>query len=539
MNLENSPRVSNGAAPIPSAARLARPSDEDSNQEHFRTDHLLTNLKARTISSGAVTLSAQGGKFVLTLTSTIILARLLSPRDFGLIAMVTTVTALLRVFKDAGLSVATVQREHVTHAQVSNLFWINVAVSAMCTLVLAAAAPIVARFYHDYRLEPITLVLSTTFLFSGSTVQHQALLKRQMLFKALALIEVGSMTVGVFVGVIAALLGCGYWSLVASSLSMEMAGLLLTWSVSRWRPGPPVRNSGIRPLVTFGAHRTAADFISTVARGTDNLLIGRFYGATSIGLYSRAGSLLIRPLELLLGPISAVFIPALSRMQSQPQRYRAAFLRLYEAIALAGFILAGLFLALARPLTLVLLGPKWEQAAAIFGGFVVAAFALPLTSAVGWVLISQGRGRDMLIAQSINSGLTVLSFIAGLPYGPVGVAVAYSISSLVIRLPIWHFMVGRSGSVHAGDLWKAFFLHLPVWFIVFCSAWFTLFAVANLAPFTQLLICAPVGVLFGTGFICSFKAQRRVAIHLFDGLQEFWRAKTGVVKTAKSAHHRG
>jgi O-antigen/teichoic acid export membrane protein len=491
-----------------------------SHQEHFKTDHLLSNLRGHTISSGVVTLSAQGAKFLLTLASTMILARLLMPRDFGLVAMVTAVAGFLRVFKDAGLSIATVQREKITHAQVSNLFWINVAVSTLCTLILAAAAPIIARFYHDERLIGVTLLLSATFLISGSTVQHQALLRRQMRFKALASIEVGSLAVGVVVGVVMALLRYGYWSLVASSLAIETAGLLLTWSISRWRPQRPVQHSGTGPLLRFGMHRTAADFTSMLSRGFDNLLIGRFYGAVSVGLYSRASGLLIRPLEQFLNPISAVFVPALSRLQSQPERYRAAFLRVYEGMLLIAFLGAGLALSAARPLTLVLLGPKWEQAAVIFEGFTVAALCLPLAHAASWLLVSQGRGRDMLVAQSINSVAKLLSFIAGLPYGAVGVAVAYSAYSLIIRVPTWYLIVGKTGPVRAADLWAVFFRHLPVWIVVYSGTWLTLLLVGNFSPLAQLLICGLVGFLVGAVFICSFASQRQVATRLLVTLQE-------------------
>jgi PST family polysaccharide transporter len=449
-----------------------------------------------------------------------ILARLLTPRDFGLVAMVVTVTSFLRVFKDAGLSIATVQRDRITHAQVSNLFWINIVISALCTLIVAASAPVIAWFYHNSRLIGITLLLSTTFLISGSTVQHQALLKRQMRFKALALIEVGSMAVGVLVGVIMALLGYRYWSLVGSSLATEVVALLLTWSVSRWRPQLPTRHSGIGPLVSFGAHRTAGDFILSLARGSDNLLIGKFYGSESVGLYSRASLLLIRPLELFLGPINAVFIPALSRLQSQPERYRYTFLRLYEAIALMGFLFTGLFLALARPLTLVLLGPKWGQSAMIFGGFTVAALCVPLANASAWLFTSQGRGRDMFVAQFINSVAIVLSFIIGLPFGPVGVAIAFSASHLLVRVPTYYFIVGRRGPVRTADLWRVFFRHLPAWVIVFFVTWSTLTLVVSLTPLAQLLVCVPVGLLAGAAFICSFSSQRQVAINLFRTLRE-------------------
>src|SRR5437762_3489112 len=259
--------------------RPAQVEEEERNQEHIKTDHLLPDLKRRTISGGVVTVSAQVWKFLLNLVSTMILARLLTPRDFGLVVMVTTVTGFLIVFKDAGLSIATVQREKITHAQVSNLFWINLGVSGLGALILAALSPIIAWFYHDSRITPIMLVLSTTFLIAGFRVQHLALLRRQMRFKAIAIIEVGSMATGVLVGVIMALLRYRYWSLVGLSLTAEIAGFLLTGLVSRWRPQLPTRQTGIGPLITFGVHRTASDFIICLARGSDSLLIGRSYGA--------------------------------------------------------------------------------------------------------------------------------------------------------------------------------------------------------------------------------------------------------------------
>jgi len=527
MNHQEPPtRVSNSQMGLLTGNITVRPTEADKearNQEHIKTDHLLPDLKRRTISSGAVTVSAQVGKFLLNLVSTVILARLLTPRDFGLVVMVTTVTGFLIVFKDAGLSIATVQREKITHAQVSNLFWINLGVSGLGALILAALSPIIARFYHDPRITPIMLVLSTTFLIAGFRVQHLALLRRQMRFKAIAIIEVGSMATGVVVGVTMALLRYRYWSLVGLSLATEIAGFLLTGLVSRWRPQLPTRHSGIGPLVSFGVHRTASDFILSFARGSDSLLIGRIYGPDALGLYSRASALLIRPLELFLSPINAVFIPVLSRLQSQPERYRSTFLRLYEAIALTGFFFTGLCLALTRPLTLVLLGPKWEQAAVIFGGFTIAALCVPLANASAWLFVSQGRGRDLLITQSINSGAIVLSFLVGLPFGPVGVAIAFSISNLLVRIPIYYFNVGRSGPVRTADLWRIFFRHLPIWVVVFSLTRLMLAMVANLAPLAQLLICAPIGVLAGIGFTCMFEPQRKVAVHLLETVQELKR----------------
>ena len=185
----------------------------------------------------------------------------------------------------------------------------------------------------------------------------------------------------------------------------------------------------------------------------DNLLIGRFFGAAAVGLYSRASILLIRPLEQFTIPINAVLVPALSRVQTEPERYRRTFLRVYEAMALISFLSTGLLLALARPLTLVVLGPKWEQAAPIFAGFSIAALCIPLAGASTWLFQTQGRGKDWLFASLLGSCITVASFVAGLPFGPVGVAIAYSVAGLFIGVPILYYFAGRQGPVTTADLW--------------------------------------------------------------------------------------
>jgi PST family polysaccharide transporter len=489
-----------------------------SHDHHFQTGHLLKNFKARTVFSGLVTALAQGAKFILSLASTIILARLLTPQDFGLIGMVLAVTSFLRVFKDAGLSAATVQREGITHAQVSNLFWVNVLLSAVMTVGVAATAPLVARFYHEPRLAGVTLALSLTFILNGSTVQHVALLNRQMRFKVLAAIEVSSLFISVVTGVVMALSGCRYWSLVGSSLSLEAAGLALTWMASSWRPQLPKGGCGTRSLIHFGANLTVGNFVYSVARGTDGLLIGRQFGPDSLGLYTRASALLLRPIDQFLSPINAVFIPSVSRLQDQPERYRSTFFRAFEMIALISFPCSGFFLAVAHPLTLVLLGRKWEGAAVIFGGFTLAALYAPLSSASTWLFTSQGRGRDAMIACIISSILTVAAFVAGLPYGPAGVALVFSGSGLLVRLPILYHIAGRSGPVKTCDLWQVFFSHLPLWGLVFGVTELTRHFILHMSSLSQLLICATVALLAAAVSIALLPRSRTAFLYLTNSL---------------------
>ena len=511
------PAATNASA-LPEAPIQA--GNDVSNDRHFRTDELLANLKNRTVSSALITLASQGVQFALTLASTMVLARLLTPRDFGLLAMVFTILGFLRVFREAGLSTATVQREGITHAQVSNLFWINAALSGLITLLAAAAAPVIAWFYREPRLVGITIALSVTFFLAGLAVQHMALLNRQMRFKVIALIQVGSVLAGVLVGVGMAWLNYGYWSLVGLNVTTNMVALLLTWSASHWRPQFFTRRSGTGALIHFGANLTAGSFVNSLARGLDGLLIGRFYGAVSVGLYSRAAALLTRPLEQLTGPVEAVFIPALSRLQTQPDRYRRTFLQAYETIALTSFLFTGLFFALARPLTLVVLGPRWEGAAIIFAGFTFAALQYPLGSCASWLFTSQGRARESFLASSIISIIIAASFIAGLPFGPAGVAIAYSSSCLLIQLPIFYWLVGRRGPVSTADLWIGFLRHLPLWGVVCVTAWLTRSVVPNIPPLAQLAICAPAGMLAGGAFIFIYSPARRVAVNLFSVLRE-------------------
>jgi O-antigen/teichoic acid export membrane protein len=489
-------------------------------EQHFAIDHLLTNLRQRTISSGLITAAAQGAQFFLNLGYVMVLARLLVPQEFGLVAMVTTVTGFLRIFQDAGLSMATVQRQEITHAQVSNLFWVNVAVGGVAALLVAASAPAIAWFYREPKLVSITLVLSITFVLTSSAVQHIALLNRQMRFGVIAVIDIVSMLTGYLTGIGMALSGYGYWALVGASVTQVAVRLVLAWLISEWRPRLPSRNTQTGHLLSFGANITAASLMYELARGADSLLIGRFFGAAAIGLYSRGSILLMRPVQQFIIPINAVLVPALSRIQGQHDRYRRTFLQVFEAIALVSFLVTGLFFALSNPLTLAVLGPKWGGAIVIFAGFTMAALACPLFAASAWLFASQGRGKDWVLTSAIMSGVTLCSFLAGLPFGPAGLAIFYSASCVLIQLPVVYYIAGRRGPVNRKDLWIGSLRHLPVWGVVCGTAWFARTFVLDANPWMQLFLCTPVALLAGAAYIGVSTPSRRVAMNLFSIMRD-------------------
>jgi len=478
-------------------------------------DHLVKDIGTRAVSGGLVTIAAQAAKFVLNFAAAAVLARLLSPKEFGLVGMVLGITGLVGLFKELGLSTATVQRDTITQQQVSNLFWINVFISGFLTLLSFGLAQPVARFYHDPRVAGIMMVLSLTFVLTGSTVQHQALLTRQMRFRVIAMIEVTSMFVGLAAACFLAQFGFGYWALVAQQMVYAIASLLLTWFTSKWRPSMPSRYSGVRPMLSFGAHLTLADFLGLLMINSDAVLIGRVFGAEPLGLYTRANVLLQRPLQQIYIPINSVLTPVLSRLQNDSERYRRSFLRAYETMALITFSFAAICLALATPMVLVILGPKWSGVIPLFSAFAVAAIALPLSDAANWLFQSQGRGREQLRNHALIGIVGLTSYIIGLHWGLLGVVVAIAIATTVVRLPIAFYFAGRSGPVGTLDLWMAFLSHLPCWGAVYLATALAQMTMKDAAPIVQLLVCVPIGLAGGTLLFLVFRRPRESAFYVW------------------------
>ncbi len=410
--------------------------EEESFQNNFfDTEYLKADLKGRSVRGGAATIAAQGTTFFLGMASTVVLARLLTPQDFGLIAMVTAVTGFVVMFKDMGLSMATVQRAEVNHAQISTLFWINVVLSLGVMLVIAALAPVIAWFYGEPRLTWITLALAGAFIFGGFTIQHQALLRRNMRFGSLALIQIISMSVGIVAAIIAAWYGAGYWALVIMQLTTAITGAIAVWVVCGWRPGLPARRSGVRKMLAFGGNLTAVNVMNYFTRNTDNLLIGKFCGSQSLGWYSKAYGLLLLPIRQITAPLSAVAIPALSRLQDQSEKYRRFYCRGIEILVFAGAPLIVLLSVSADEFISLFLGKQWLDSVLIFRVLSPAALMATTNVATGWVYVSTGTVHRKLRWGIFASIVLCLSIAIGLKWGVLGVALAVSASRVVLKIP--------------------------------------------------------------------------------------------------------
>ena len=424
----------------------------------FDTEYLKADLKGRSVRGGAVTMIAQGMKFFLQMGSTIVLARLLTPQDFGLIAMVTAVTGFVVMFKDMGLSMATVQKDEINHGQISTLFWINVILSLGVMLITAALAPVIAWFYGEPRLIWITLVLASAFIFGGLAVQHQALLRRQMRFRILAVVEIGSMSSGILAAIIAASFGAGYWSLVIMQLATAITGAIIVWTACGWRPSLPIRDSGVQEMLAFGGNLTGFNIINYFSRNLDNILIGWRWGSGPLGLYIKAYGLLLLPLRQVSAPLSAVAVPLLSRLQKEPDRFRSYYRKGLTLAAMVGMPIVVFLFVVADKAILLVLGEQWTGAVTIFRVLGIAAFVGTTAGpGSGWVYVALGNVRRQFLVSIVSTSLLIIGFVIGLRWGPIGVAAAFSIHALVWRIPsaiicFWRTFLKLND--YLGPLWR-------------------------------------------------------------------------------------
>jgi O-antigen/teichoic acid export membrane protein len=355
------------------------------------------------------------------------------------------------LFRDFGLSTASVQRTTVTDDQVSSLFWINLIVGGMLAAACAGIAPLLVRFYEEPRLREITFSLAAGFLLNGAAVQHRALLQRRMRFGSLAVIDTVALVIAIASAISMAIAGLGYWSVVVMTVIPQAIGAVGVWIAAGWVPGRPKRHSGVAPLLKFGGTLTLNSLVVHLAYNTDKILLGRFWGADALGIYSRAYQLINLPVDGLNSAISQVALPALARVQNDAERLRRNFLQGY-----------GVFLAIMVPLTVacalfagdivrVFLGTKWAPAASVFMRLAPTMLVLAIINPLSWLMLATARtGRSLLIALMI-APTVIVGYASGLSAGPEGVAIGFSSAMLLLVAPV--VLWARHGTaVSGGDV---------------------------------------------------------------------------------------
>jgi PST family polysaccharide transporter len=396
----------------------------------------MKDLKQKVIRGGLARLCAQAANFAARLVSLMILARLLGPKDFGLVGMVTAFTGVLDLFRDFGLSAAAVQRATVTEEQTSALFWINLLVGALLGLLALAMGPVIAAFYHEPRLFGVTAVLAVGFLFNAAGVQHSALLQRQMRFTALAVINTLGLIMGTAIAIGGAKAGYGYWALVAMAVTVPLTATAGLWLTTGWVPGMPRRRAGIRSMLRFGGTVTLTGLVVYVASNFEKVLLGRFWGVDAIGIYGRAYQLINVPTANLNSAVGEVAFAGLSRVQDDPSRLRNYFLKGYSLVLALTLPITIACVLFADDVILVLLGPTWKAAGPIFRLLAPTILVFAIANPLSWLLFSIGQIGRLLKMSLAIAPIMIAGYVIGLPYGPRGVAFAYSTVMTLWLLPL-------------------------------------------------------------------------------------------------------
>lgn len=448
---------------------------------------------ARRAATGALYIGgSQAARFLLSVTTTVIVARILSPGDYGVIAMWAPIFAFVQLFQDFGFSTATVQAKTLSSEQSSTLFWINVLASLVIAFLLISGAQFVGTFFHDSRVSSVTAASASIVLVGSLAIQHSALLNREMRFRALAMIATAAALTNAAVTIALALYLRSYWALFLGNLAAVIVQVLLTWVLSGWRPGrrAPLRDA--RELLGFGTHVATFNLVNFLSRNADNILIGRYWGAGPLGLYDRSYKLMMTPLQLVNAPLSRVMLPVLSQLRDEPRRFRKSYLFTVQAILLATAPAAAIAAAESDKIVLLLLGPKWTAAAPIFFWLALVMIYQPAASALGWLPLSCGRARVYAALGVFSSVATVISFLIGLPAGPVGVARAYFLVNffvVTLTLVVW---ASKGSPVRIADL---ALLPLPT-FIAVAISWLLVRATEDqLTPLALIIVAIPASYL--------------------------------------------
>jgi O-antigen/teichoic acid export membrane protein len=413
-----------------------------------------SDFKRKSVRGGAVAVLAQVVGMVLQVGTMFFLARLLSPADYGLQSMVISLTAFVSLFKDAGLSVASVQRESLTHDQISTLFWINVGLGIFLTVVVAAVAPMLAAFYREPRLLWVTVASSTIFFFNSLAIQHRALLDRSMRFATSAKIDTVCAVAGTIVAITLAVLKFGYWALICQNLTLPIIGMLGVWIAMPWRPGRPRWTAEMRSMLHIGSTVTLNGVVVYIAYNIEKMLLGRYWGAAPLGIYGRAYQLATLPVQQLINAVHTVAFSVLSRMQSEVERLRRAYLKslsLIVSLTIPVVISSALF---ADEIVRVVLGPKWIESAQVLRLLAPTVMFMALVNPFSWFLRATGRVGRSLKTAFLICPVVILGILAGLRKGPAGVAMGYSAAMALLFFPVVAWAIHGTG-ITAAAYWDA------------------------------------------------------------------------------------
>lgn len=414
----------------------------------------MTDAATRGARGGGITLAGQAAKLCIQFTSVVVLSRILSPEDFGLIAMVAAFVALGELIRDFGTSVVGLQRATLTQQQASNLFWLSSGLGLIASVLLACATPLLVLVYGEPRLGGIVPALSVGVLLNAMASQLQVQLARSMRYRRLVAADVVSPALGLGAAIVGAVLGWQYWALVAQVLVTAAAGLALRWIASAWAPARPRRESQNRAMLRDSASFGLAQALSYLSANLDTIVVGARWDAFSVGSYSRGYQLLTLPLNSVMTPLTQVVIPTVNGAMKEGRSADSVLLRIQFGL---GLVLIWVFVVtagIADWLVPLVLGPGWQATIRVFQILAVGGMVWVHTRVNYWRVVISNLGRQLVVFNIVTKTMTSALIFAAAFFSIEAVAWAVSFG-LVITWPIALIWFARPGG---WDSWAYFWV---------------------------------------------------------------------------------
>jgi PST family polysaccharide transporter len=450
------------------------------------------DLAAGAARGAAVTLSGQALRIALQFAGVVVLARLLRPQDYGLLAIVVVVVTVGEVFRDFGLSTAAISARTLTRAQRDGLLWINAAIGVALSGIAIAVAPLLALIFDQHALRPMVQASAVTFVCNGLATQYRADLTRRMRFGRLVSCDVAGQAIGLTLGIVLAAGGAGYWALVAQLTGQSAATLVALVLLAGWLPGRPRRGAGLRPLLRFGRNLAFSTMLSYAAGNVDTVTIALRFGAGPLGLYNRGFALLMSPLNQLRSPATTVALPVLSRLQDDHARAGEYLKR--GQLAFGYTICAALAVTAggSAPIVRLVLGERWAAVAPVLRFLAIAGASTMLAFVGFWAYVSRGLGAQLLRYTMVTALLQLVCVVGGSWWGVDGVAGGFMVAA-IIEWPLSLCWLSRLTVIPLGDLLRGAARITACGAAAGSAAWAATRLSADPAARVNVVLCAAAG----------------------------------------------
>jgi len=404
-------------------------------RNYFGENKPSEDFSGRSLRGGVVSLAARAVNALVQVASVIVLARLLSPEDYGLVGMVSAIIGIVPLLIDLGTRDAVIQQPHITQGEVSTLFWMTFALGGVFAGLVAASGPLIAGFYGEPRLVVVAAVSSLSLFGMSLSYQHQALMRRAMMYRDLAMIDIIGNVVATGIAIAMAFRGWAYWSLVIRPVIVSVVTTFCVWWKCRWLPGRPAFTKGVKEMLKFGLHWIGFSGIDFAGKFGDRIAIGYASGALGLGYYQKACLAYDNCLDLMTTPLHTVAAVGLSKLRDNLEELWRSWSKALSTLAFFAMPAFGILAVTSRDVVVLALGQKWAPASILLSVLALRGIPHVIDRTVGWLHTAAGRADRFMRWGLISTIAQLVALFAGLPFGTMGVACSYVVCTYILFLP--------------------------------------------------------------------------------------------------------